>query len=150
MGFNRVDFATIKEAWSTISMNMPVSEKINTAWIDSMVEVSSPISVREGDTIISIGDQNTDKGYLLISGDYSVEKEGSPELVKPAPELLGEMGRLNPTQKRTATIRASTEVQMLTFSWSQMNAALEKRLSESEFQQLTDGLQQYAWGHFAE
>jgi CRP-like cAMP-binding protein len=145
-----VDFATIKEAWSIIAMTMSVSEKINTAWIDSMVEVSSPVSVREGDTIISLGDQNTDKGYLLISGEYSVEKEGAPELVKPAPELLGEMGRLNPTQKRTATVRASTNVEMLTFSWGQMNAALEKRLSESEFQQLTEGLQQYAWGHFAE
>ena len=149
MGVDDVDFATIKNAWSFVNI-MPMSEKINTAWIDSIVEVGVPAQLKAGDTIISINDQNTDRGFLLISGEYSVEKDGSPELVKPAPELLGEMGRLNPTQKRTATVRASTDVSMLSFSWQKINEALQRRLNETEFGQLTDGLQQYAWGHFAE
>lgn len=143
-------FSIVEEAWISVARGMPQSEKIRTAWVDSLLEVGTPVLVKAGEPIIIIGDQNTSSGFLLVEGEYSILKGNSPEMFKAAPELLGEMGRINPIHKRTATVRASTEVKMVSFDWDKIHTALHKRLNESEFEQLTESLKQYAWGHFTE
>ena len=145
-----MEFATINKTWNVIAGAMPLPEKLRTAWVDALAEVGVPSSFRSGDTVISVDDRDMDKGYLLTSGEFSIAKEGSPGLSKEAPELLGELGRLNPLHKRTASVRAISDLQVLLFSWKAVNAALLKRLSEDEYKELSDALQQYAWGHFTE
>ena len=145
-----MDLAAIKESWSTISAKMPSSEEINTAWVESLHESGTPEEIKAGGTVISVLDQDTDIGYLLLSGDYKVQKEGEMELEKSAPELLGEMAGLNPSRRRTANIRAVSDISMIKFSWDKLNAKLQERLSESDYTKLKDSLKQYAWEHFME
>jgi len=145
-----MDVSLIKEAWSPISDRMSLSPSLSEAWVDSLIEVGTATQVSAGDTIISVLDANTKIGYLLISGEYCIQKQGDPELVKSAPELLGEMAELNPSGTRTASVRATSDIEMISFGWEKMNAALRQRLDENDFATLIEGLKQYAWEHFAE
>ncbi|MFP6582732.1 MAG: hypothetical protein VCD00_09270 [Candidatus Hydrogenedentota bacterium] len=145
-----MDTSVIKEAWSPISNQMSLSASLSDAWLEALVEVGTATKVNAGDTIISVLDANTKIGYLLISGEYCVQKPGDPELIKSAPELLGEMAELNPSGARIAKVRASTEIRMISFGWEKMNAALHERLDGHDFATLTEGLKQYAWDHFVE
>jgi CRP-like cAMP-binding protein len=145
-----VQFTSLREAWDAIGVSSTLSDKINTAWLDSLREVGTKMQVRQHDAIISVDDTYTDRGYILFSGEISVQKKDSPEIVKSAPELLGEMGRLNPTRTRTASVIAASDVALISFTWSTLNEALSKRLSESEIETLMDSIQQYAWNHFVE
>lgn len=145
-----MDFNALRSAWDGIQVSWSLSEKINTAWIDSMGEVGMETGVRGGGRIIAMDDTDTDKGYLVIDGDISIQKKDSPEIVKPGPELIGEMGQMNPSRVRTASVTASTDVRLIQFSWSRLNGALLKRLNEEEMTALKSALQQYAWGHFTE
>jgi len=85
-------FSIVEEAWISVARGMPQSEKIRTAWVDSLLEVGTPVLVKAGEPIIISGDQNTSSGFLLVEGEYSILKGNSPEMFKAAPELLGEMG----------------------------------------------------------
>lgn len=145
-----MQFTSLQAAWQAIPLAMSLSEKINTAWLDSLREVGTQVQVRSGDNVISLNDTNTGTGYVLYSGEISVQKKDAPEIVKPAPELLGEMGQLNPTGTRTASVVAATDVALISFAWTKLNAALAKRLSETEMETLKDAMQQYAWSHFVE
>lgn len=145
-----MDIAALRSAWDGIQASWSLSEKINTAWTESIAEVGTETGVRAGGKILSKDDSNVDLGFILLSGDIRIEKMDSPEIVKPGPELLGEMGQLNPTRVRTADVYAETDTSLVQFNWAQLNAALLKRLSEEEIQSLMSGIQQYAWGHFTE
>lgn len=145
-----MDYSALRTAWDGIQASWSLSEKINTAWIDSVGEIGLETGIREGGRIFSIDDTETDKGYILLSGEISIQKKDSPEIVKPGPELLGEMGQMNPQHVRTASVTAATDTQLIQFSWGKLHAALRKRLNEEEMSALKSSLQQYAWGHFTE
>lgn len=145
-----MQFTSLHAAWDSIPLSASLPEKINTAWLDALREVGKKMQIREGDHVISVDDPYTATGFVLYGGEISIRKKDSPEIIKPAPELLGEMGRLNPTRTRTADVVAHTDVALITFDWTKLNDSLAKRLDESEMQQLTEGIQQYAWDHFVE
>ncbi|MFP6581487.1 MAG: cyclic nucleotide-binding domain-containing protein [Candidatus Hydrogenedentota bacterium] len=145
-----MQFTSLHAAWEAIPLSLSLSERINTAWLDTLREVGTRVQVRSGDNVISLNDTNTGTGYVLYSGEISVQKKDAPEIVKPAPELLGEMGQLNPAGTRTASVVAATDVALISFNWTKLNAALAIRLSEAELETLKDAIQQYAWSHFVE
>jgi len=101
-----------------------------------------PTSTRAGDVIIREGDEG-DRFYLLVEGEAVVESKGREIVRRHLGDYFGEIALLR-NVPRTATVRAVTDVEMLTLdreqflaavtgSWSDVSVAneeIDRRLSE--------------------
>ncbi len=145
-----MEHVTVELVWKSIPFSVTLSSKINTAWVDMISAVGSPMTKAVGESIIELEEKNVDQGFLVMSGSFSVQKDGAPEIVKEGPELLGEMSRFNPLHKRTARVRAVTPISMIAFSWEEVFLGLNEGLTPEEVEQLNHAFEQYAWEHFTE
>ena len=145
-----MDPQQIASAWEEVATRMSLASAARQAWLDALMEVGTGTRAHADDMIISVLDANARIRYLLLNGEYCVQKQGDPELVKPAPELIGEMAEVNPSGRRTASIRAVSDVDMISFSWEKMHSALKKRMSDEDYTKLLESLDQYACNHFTE
>ncbi len=118
--------------------------------IDVLMKISTQESLPPNTTLFTRGDPSIDDGIILLEGEVSVIKDGVPEIIATAPELLGEMGRINPTGRRTATVTAVTELTLLRFKWSEFMREAGLLLSEAELEKIGSALQEYAWQHFTQ
>ena len=118
--------------------------------MDTLSAVGTLLNLAPGERIIEQDEENVDQGFLVLSGSFSVEKDGAPPLLKEGPELLGEMSRFNPDHKRTAHVQATSEVAVITFSWENAFSGLADLLSAEEIQLLNHAFEQYAWEHFTD
>ena len=118
--------------------------------IDVLMKISTQENLPSGTVLFAKGDPSIDDGVILLEGEVSVMKVGFPEIIAAAPELLGEMGRLNPTGQRTATVTAVTELTLLRFKWTEFMREAGLRLSEAELEKISSALQEYAWQHFTQ
>jgi hypothetical protein len=80
----------------------------------------------------------------------SIHKPGVPDSEQPAPELLGEISRFNPTGIRTATVKASQPCKVLRFTWENFEKAARRRMNEADYGALMKTLEEYAWQHFTQ
>ncbi len=117
---------------------------------DIFLGVASPQIVQANTTLFKRGQASNDEGYVLLDGDVSVLKEGSPEIIAPAPDILGEIAHISPTKQRSATVVAASELKILRFKWSALISSASQTLTAEEAQQFTSALQEYAWKHFTE
>lgn len=117
---------------------------------DIFLGVASPQLVHANTVLFKKGQSSNDEGFVLLDGEVSVLKEGSPEFLAPAPDVLGEIAHISPTKQRSATISAAGELKILRFKWSALLNAAQQRLTAAEMQQFTSALQEYAWKHFTE
>ena len=117
---------------------------------DIFLGVASPQIVPINTVLFKRGQASNDEGFVLLEGDVTVLKEGAPEFVAPAPDVLGEIAHISPTKQRSATVSAASELKILRFKWSALLNAAQQKLSASEMQQFTSALQEYAWKHFTE
>ena len=117
---------------------------------ETLMSVGSPQNVPANTMIFKKGQASNDEGFVLLDGEVSVIKDGAPEILAPAPEIIGEIGHLSHTKQRSATVVAACELKVLRFKWSTLISTALQALSAEEAQQFTSALQEYAWRHFAE
>ncbi len=142
-----------KEAREIVS-TLPILSTLRPTPAELLVEVLMNISSLEDipprTTLFTKGDESIADGIILLKGEVSVIKDGFPEIVAAAPELLGEMGRLNPTAQRTATVTALTDLTILRFTWAAFTREAGRLMSETELEKVSSALQEYAWKHFTQ
>ncbi|HEX8857299.1 MAG TPA: redoxin domain-containing protein [Thermoleophilaceae bacterium] len=97
--------------------------------LDSLAERAEKVSVVAGDTIVAEGDP-ADRFYVIAKGEVAVTRRGPEgqeiELATLGPgQFFGEVGLLAET-RRTATVRAVADVELLALSWQEFQAALEQ------------------------
>ena len=128
------------------SMDATLAQKVAEAFIAcSRKERATP-----GRTLMSVGDSAVQDGIILLSGEISIAKEGSPEIIAIAPELMGEMAQINPARQRTATVTAHTDITLLHFTWRDFANEAGQRLTQDEFKKVSAALQDHAWRHTVE
>ena len=118
--------------------------------VDVLMNISALEDISRDTTLFTKGDESIADGIILLKGEVSVHKDGFPEIVAAAPELLGEMGRLNPTAQRTATVTARTDLSVLRFTWAAFTREAGRIMSETELEKVSSALQEYAWQHFTQ
>ncbi len=118
--------------------------------VEVLMNVSALEDIPTGTTLFTKGDESIADGIILLRGEVSVSKDGFPEIVAAAPELLGEMGRLNPTAQRTATVTALSDLNILRFTWAAFTREAGRLMSEADLEKLSTALQEYAWQHFTQ
>ena len=97
--------------------------------LDSLAERAEKVSVAAGETIVAEGDA-ADRFYVIAQGEVAVSRrspEGQEiELATLGPgQFFGEVGLLAET-RRTATVRAIADVELLALSWQEFQEALEQ------------------------
>jgi len=104
--------------------------------------------IESGTILFAEGDASDDTGIVLLEGEVSIDKESAPEFVVTAPDLMGEMAPQSPMKKRTATVTATTEVDVLRFSWSDFRDTGRALMDDESFAALEQAIQNVAWEHF--
>jgi alkyl hydroperoxide reductase subunit AhpC len=97
--------------------------------LDSLAERADKVSVGAGETIVAEGD-TADRFYVIKSGEVAVTRrtpEGDEiELATLGPgQFFGEVGILAET-RRTATVRAIDDVELLALSWEEFQDSVEQ------------------------
>jgi CRP-like cAMP-binding protein len=127
-----------------------LSSHLREKMADTFLTVASPQIVAANTTLFKKGQTSNDEGFVLLDGEVSVLKDGAPEIIAPAPDILGEIGHLSHTKQRSATVVAACELKILRFKWSALISTALQLLTAEEAQQFTSALQEYAWRHFTE
>ncbi len=127
-----------------------LSPPLRAKMADIFLGVASPQRVPTDTVLFKRGQASNDEGYVLLDGDVRVLKEGQPEFVASAPDVIGEIAHISPTKQRSATLSAASELKVLRFKWSAFLNAAQQTLTAEEVQQFTSALQEYAWKHFTE
>ena len=97
--------------------------------LDSLAERAAKVTFAAGDTIVAEGDP-ADRFYVIARGEVAISRR-SPEgdEIKLARlgrgQFFGEVGILAET-RRTATVRAVGEVDLIALSWEEFQATLER------------------------
>lgn len=108
--------------------------------LESLAERAEKVSFDAGDTIVAEGDP-ADRFYVIASGEVSITRrspEGDEiELATLGPgQFFGEVGILAET-RRTATVRAIDDVELLALSWQVFMETLEQSdPTEREFSEI--------------
>lgn len=126
---------------------LELSESIKQVVIGTLMDLAAHETMSEGDSLFTEGAQAAGEGYVLLSGNVSVEKSYSSTSTCAAPELLGEIGQFNPESNRTATVTASEELEVLRFDWNELYAVLQKKLDDEEQEHFRRALLDQAWEH---
>ena len=97
--------------------------------LESLGERAEKVSYARGDTIVAEGD-SADRFYVIARGEVAVTRrtpEGDEiELGTLGPgQFFGEVGLLAET-RRTATVRAIADVELLALSWQEFQETLER------------------------
>jgi len=97
--------------------------------LESLAERAEKVSFEAGDTIVAEGDA-ADRFYVIARGEVSITRRSPDgeeiELATLGPgQFFGEVGILAET-RRTATVRALGDVELLALSWQEFQEALEQ------------------------
>ena len=145
-----MDTNQAREIVSTLSILPTLRPTPAEQVVDVFMNVSTLENMPPDTILFTKGDESIADGIILLEGEVSVMKEDFPEIVAAAPELLGEMGRLNPTAQRTATVTALTDLSILRFTWAAFTREARRLMSESELERVSTALQECAWQHFTQ
>ncbi|HNR33132.1 MAG TPA: cyclic nucleotide-binding domain-containing protein [Candidatus Hydrogenedentes bacterium] len=102
----------------------------------------------DGQTIFETGARCQSKGHLLMAGTVKLVGSDRSEKTVSAPHLIGVMPKHEPALEWTATAIAKGAVELLTFSWQQYIARLQKRLTADEQRRLIEAMKSNAAAHF--
>jgi alkyl hydroperoxide reductase subunit AhpC len=108
--------------------------------LDSLAERAEKVSFDSGDTIVAEGDP-ADRFYVIARGEVSITRRSPDgdeiELGTLGPgQFFGEVGILAET-RRTATVRALSDVELLALSWDEFRESLEQSdRAEREFSEI--------------
>jgi peroxiredoxin 2/4 len=108
--------------------------------LESLAHRAEKVSYSDGDTIVAEG-EDADRFYVIAQGEVAVTRrtpEGEEiELATLSPgQFFGEVGILAET-RRTATVRAIGDVELLALSWQEFRETLERSDgTDREFSQI--------------
>lgn len=109
---------------------------------------ASEISVRDaGTALIREGQDDSDSGFVLISGAVNIIKSTGGGGRVGAPALFGEMKQFGPGGQRVATVTIEDSGEVAAFSWEKLYREMETRVNADEHEQFRDALRRYAWKH---
>ena len=145
-----MDTNEAREIVSTLSILPTLRPTPAEQVVDVFMNVSTLENMPPDTILFTKGDESIADGIILLEGEVSVMKEDFPEIVAAAPELLGEMGCLNPTAQRTANVTALTDLTILRFTWAAFTREAGRLMSESELERVSTALQECAWQHFTQ
>lgn len=97
--------------------------------LDALAEAAEKVTYGPGETIVEEGDA-ADRFYVIAGGEVAVtrrspEGEDVPLATLGPGQFFGEVGILAET-RRTATVRAVDDVELLSLEWSEFQSALEQ------------------------
>jgi putative ABC transport system ATP-binding protein len=97
--------------------------------LDSLEESAERLSIAPGETIVAEGDP-ADRFFVITKGEVAISRRGSEgEEIQLARlgrgQFFGEVGILAET-RRTASVRAVDEVELLALSWQAFQETLER------------------------
>jgi peroxiredoxin (alkyl hydroperoxide reductase subunit C) len=97
--------------------------------LDSLEESAERLSIAPGETIVAEGDP-ADRFFVITKGEVAISRRGSEgEEIQLARlgtgQFFGEVGILAET-RRTATVRAVDDVELLALSWQEFQDTLER------------------------
>ena len=141
--------ALIRKQILRISLFDGLPELLGMHAVNVLSRICSASTMRKQTILFTEGEAVSDVGYILLRGEVLVGKKGSPDLTVAAPELLGEMKQFSPVGQRTATVEASTEIEVLEFKWSDFHKDVAEHLDEGQQKKLAQAIENYAWQHFA-
>jgi alkyl hydroperoxide reductase subunit AhpC len=98
-------------------------------FLDDLAETAEKVSFGPGETIVAEGDV-ADRFYVIVRGEVEVtrrtpEGEDVPLATLGPGQFFGEVGVLAET-RRTATVRAVDDVELLSLEWNTFRSALEQ------------------------
>jgi len=125
-----------------------LSAELKKKTISILQECGTVVDIAQGMVIFSEQDANIDGGLVVLNGMFKVIKPDGFEIEADGPELLGELGIISPTQRRTATVLAASQIKGLKFSWSAFTQKAEVTMTEAEQDTLRSVIKDYAWNHF--
>ena len=107
----------------------PLFQGLSGEELQKLIDMAEPVSLRAGETLIKQGEPG-DSAYVVISGDFEVQKQSGQSLIKidvrnPG-DVVGEMALLSQAP-RNATLIAKTDGEVLRIP----QEAFEKLLSSS-------------------
>jgi CRP-like cAMP-binding protein len=93
----------------------PLFQGLSDEELQKLMDMAEPVSLRAGDTLIKQGEPG-DAAYVVISGDFEVQKQSGQSLIKidvrnPG-DVVGEMALLS-RAPRNATLIAKTDGEVL-------------------------------------
>lgn len=112
--------------------------------------ISEEKTLPEGLVLFRAGEKGSNRGYVILEGDFSVQKPNTPMVHAESPDLLGEIELFNPSKQRTATVEAMTDLKVLEFQWSDFMAKCKELLKPEQYTTVRDAIESHAWQHFAE
>lgn len=127
-----------------------LSKQIQPVVVGVFASISEFEKVPADTVLFEKGDPTADEGILVLKGEISVDKEGHPIKHVSGPELVGEMAQLNPTGRRTATVSAVTDLELLRFQWYSFRNEITRLLGEGGAATVQETLESFAWEHFTE
>jgi peroxiredoxin (alkyl hydroperoxide reductase subunit C) len=97
--------------------------------LDSLEESAERLSIAPGETILAEGDP-ADRFFVITKGEVAISRRGSEgkeiQLARLGTgQFFGEVGILAET-RRTATVRAIDDVELLALSWQEFQDTLER------------------------
>lgn len=81
----------------------------NVGLADALLKAATPISVKEGSALINQGGDDNDV-FLIVAGTCEILINGRTVARRGPGDHVGEMSAIEPTQQRSATVVATTEV----------------------------------------
>ena len=143
-----MDPAQIRQQILSIPLFAALPDPLDKHAVNILSRVCEIKHLRAGTTLFTQGEDVSDVGYVLLSGEVEVRKTNEPKLRVPAPELIGEMKQFSPIGQRTATVEACSQLEVLEFKWTDFHNDAGKRLDKNQLETLNKALQDYAWQHF--
>lgn len=143
-----MDMDEVRDRIKSLRIMQGLSDPIRERLTDLLQSIAVPRTVRAGAVFIHQNEHVDNKGYILLQGAVLVRKEGFPDVICKAPELVGEIMQFNPAGLRTATCAGATECVVLRFTWDEFWTKAEQEFSPVEMEQLRDVLETQAWEHF--
>jgi len=113
-----------------------------------LLAISDYREMGTGTTIYREGQPGDGTGCILLDGTVQVQKREGETIEVRAPQLLGEMQRINPSDVRTATVITLTPARALLFTWQSFFGEAHSLLNDSERAKLEEILGEIAWSHF--
>jgi CRP-like cAMP-binding protein len=115
-------------------------------------EVGEYHQIPEGTVLFAEDDSGSEAGYVLVSGSVRVERGDEFRQKVAAPALLGEMRQfhIEGRECRSATVRATGDIEVFRFEWPSFYAGLTGIADEGELEMVRESIKRTAWMHYLE
>jgi len=135
-----------------LSVLLELPDRLRDRVAATLLRVSAFLNLDPDTPLYEEGDQSTDDGYVLLSGEATVRKSDGFTATVPAPAILGEMQQfhLEGDSCRIATVIAGRDVSVLHFDWQNLYNTLAAELTHDELNLVRDVLRSQAWMHYLE